>query len=548
MDYLAVSDLEGFANRKPDPEIGEEQSYDLGDLGDKWSFFTGKTASLMKRIEDMKTLEDASERIFKGLDTGMADFYAVEKVRENSDSYRVYSEQADEEVEIEKELLKPLLKGKDIESYSPEYQDRLLFFPYNTHKGGYELMRESNIKERYPKAHDYLKRHESELRQRQDGRFDDEEWYRYTNPRNLHHYDKDKICSPYNAFSPSFIFDTTKFHFTTGFAGAYGTITQEKASDFYGALTAILNSTLSQFFMEQTSTPMQGNYFSYEKRFIKNIPLPLIKYTTSEEERATSAHDLIQYADSIVFDSDDQLSIQARVRELSEDEEGIEAIYYTLSELCSDIAEVKGERQQLNLELLDYIGTYSDAETLGQLSGYQPPSGVSDNILAETSKTRDNLRVGEVGVELTNNKMQILATARYKPENEENYETDRWGYTETEPLPAMEFIGLSDSKQELMLEFVPRAVEEGGGFADFRESATKTNSLVDRIKALKLPKVADVEEGLNQYLEAKARDKELQTQLHRAYGLVDKIVYTLYDLNEEEIQAVESNLVNERGK
>lgn len=83
--------------------------------------------------------------------------------------------------------------------------------------------------------------------------------------------------------------------------------------------------------------------------------------------------------------------------------------------------------------------------------------------------------------------LTILATPRYKPADEEAHEIDRWGYTETGPLSEIEFHGLTDAQAALLREFVPYAVDEVGGFADFRETAAKTNSLIDRLEALMLP-------------------------------------------------------------
>lgn len=42
-------------------------------------------------------------------------------------------------------------------------------------------------------------------------------------------------------------------------------------------------------------------------------------------------------------------------------------------------------------------------------------------------------------------------------------------------------------------------MDESGGFANFRETATKTMSLVDRLRKLTLPALEDVREGLEPY-------------------------------------------------
>ncbi|WP_449289552.1 hypothetical protein [Natronorubrum sediminis] len=82
-------------------------------------------------------------------------------------------------------------------------------------------------------------------------------------------------------------------------------------------------------------------------------------------------------------------------------------------------------------------------------------------------------------------------------------------------------------------------MDEAGGFANFRETATKTNSLVDRLRKLTLPAVDDVRDGLESYLETKERAEELEAKIEKTDELIDEIVYELYGLTEEEIEIVE---------
>ena len=71
------------------------------------------------------------------------------------------------------------------------------------------------------------------------------------------------------------------------------------------------------------------------------------------------------------------------------------------------------------------------------------------------------------------------------------------------------------------------------------ETATKTNSLIDRLRKLTLPCVDDVREGLASYRETTARAEELETKIERTDALIDESVYELYGLTDEEIAIVE---------
>jgi hypothetical protein len=104
---------------------------------------------------------------------------------------------------------------------------------------------------------------------------------------------------------------------------------------------------------------------------------------------------------------------------------------------------------------------------------------------------------------------------------------------------ALSFHGLDAAQADLVEAFVPVAVDEAGGFADFRETATKTNSLVDRLEKLTLPALDDVRDGLERYREARERAAELDERIERTDQLIDEIVYELYGLTEEEIEIVE---------
>jgi hypothetical protein len=211
-----------------------------------------------------------------------------------------------------------------------------------------------------------------------------------------------------------------------------------------------------------------------------------------------------------------------------------------LVENAVQMGELKNALKRLNLSLLDHLGTYEEGQTLAEIGLTQPPKGSADSILQQTAEQKPNLRVGEATVVRESpTTVEIRLTARYKPEDEDAHETDQWGYTETEPLPALRITDLTETEADLLAAFVPVAVEEAGGFAGFRETATKTNSLVDRLRKLTLPRVRDVEAGLESYVETKRRAEDLEEKIERTDDLIDEIVYELYGLTDEEIEIVE---------
>jgi type II restriction/modification system DNA methylase subunit YeeA/tRNA1(Val) A37 N6-methylase TrmN6 len=283
-----------------------------------------------------------------------------------------------------------------------------------------------------------------------------------------------------------------------------------------GTALAIINSKLMDWYYRQ----------NYEDRAVKQTHLKSLPIVSS----AVLSSPVRNYLDAEALEW-----IQDR------DIDFEDSVEDALSELSSQMMSLGSERKQLNTHLPDYLGDYSFGVSLTELKGSQPAPGVADSIISCTSEDYENLRVGEGMIERENKKLVLKATARYKPEDENEYETDRWGYIETEPVPVIEFVGLSEREEALVEQFVPYAMDEADGFANFRESATKNNSLYDRITKLSLPKIADIDQGLNQYIDVWERARELESKLKTTDKTIDQIVYGIYDLTEEEIEIVESN-------
>ena len=381
------------------------------------------------------------------------------------------------------EVIKPLITGKDVRRYYIDSKDQYLIF---TRRG-------INI-EKYPAIKDHLSKYKEHLEPQPrghsgdwDGRKPgDYEWYEIQDSVEYwEEFKSEKICYPEIAATPRFTLDTNNY-FPNNKCFIFS------KEDWY--LNSLLNSTAAHFWFDNELSTLRGGYYQFRTVHLKEYPIPEISDTKREK----------------------------------------------LSSLAKKITGLIEDKNDLNLSLLDHLGSYSDGQTLSDIGLTQPPKGAADSILQQTTEQRPNLRVGTCEiVREDDNTVEIRLTARYKPDEEGDYKTDQWGYTETEPLPALRITDLTGTEADLIEQFVPVACEEAGGFAGFRETATKTNSLVDRLRKLTLPAVADVREGLEGYIETKERAEELEAKIERTDALIDEIVYELYGLTEEEIEIVE---------
>jgi len=297
-------------------------------------------------------------------------------------------------------------------------------------------------------------------------------------------------------------------------------------------LLASLNSTLhSYIYIKSSALATKDDFRQTTLAELRALPIRRIPFEVSCEVRARSTDRFIdQYREWV--DGGDRPSLP--------DPPAI--IHDTLVKLVDEVIALKERRQELVVSLLDYLGNYTEGNKLPDVGIFQP---TATNILDSTTEDLEKLRVGSVETERDDSTVTIYASARYKPEDEGVFETDRWGYTETDLLEVFTLADLTDTEAGLVEAFIPIAVEEGAGFAGFRDNATKTTSLLDRLKAITLPDPDDVEDDLRRYTETKERADELDEKVEWTDRLIDELVYELYGLTDEDIETVEESLKKE---
>ncbi len=246
-----------------------------------WHFRLGQPADLLERLREKgKPLEEVTERIFQGLKTSADDVYILDLIERRKKIVKAYSKALEEEVELESEIAKPLIKGGQMRRYLIEEPKKVIIFPYR----GMELIPKKEFQDRYPKCWEYLLANKRDLENREGGKMKGEGWYRYGRNQALDVIHLPKIITPDFALSASYCYDAEgTYYFTGGAAGGYGIIPKEQVNPKY--LLGLLNSRLLDWFLHQISTTFRGGYFSYEARFIKHLPIRLIDFSNPAEKK-----------------------------------------------------------------------------------------------------------------------------------------------------------------------------------------------------------------------------------------------------------------------
>ena len=289
-EFEKVHDLEGWRVAQTS-EVSETSEVLMGKINanrvteSEWNFSVGKDAGLFEKLSQMPIkLENATLRIFQGIKTSADKIYIVEELERKDNKVKIFSRQTETEHWLDSELLHPLVKGGDSKRYSLQKTNRLLLFPYAKQSDkGITLVPESVMKTNYSLTWQYLLENKAYLENREDGKMKGSKWHAYIYPKNFDVISLPKIFTPDIAAQSSFSIDLSgECYFTGGAAGGYGVLVSPDFNREY--MLGLLNSKLLEWFLHKIATSMRGGWFSYESRFIKNLPIRSINFSDPAEK------------------------------------------------------------------------------------------------------------------------------------------------------------------------------------------------------------------------------------------------------------------------
>ena len=220
-----------------------------------------------------RRVENVFSKIFQGLATSKDDVYFLQDCNESNNLVTGYSNQLERTVQIEKGLVRPLLKGEDVHRYEVIKTNRVVIFPYKLVEGKAVLYEENELKKLYPNGYSYLKECETILRSREKGRFNiDGAWFQFGRKQGISSAEEIKLVAPDISMGGNFALDIKgQFYQTTTI---YGYIKYDNVKCSYKSLLALLNSHLCWWFMQNTGNVMANGYYRYKPAYINPFPLP----------------------------------------------------------------------------------------------------------------------------------------------------------------------------------------------------------------------------------------------------------------------------------
>jgi len=240
-----------------------------------WTMSTGAAGDLLARLRTYPLkLSDVTDRIFQGIKTSGDAVYIVEELERADRRVHVRSKATGRDHWLEPDLLHPLVKGGDSRRYSLARTNRLILFPYERQGAASGLVAAERIENDLPLTWDYLMTNRAFLEARERGLLKGPTWYAYGRTQALDVMPLPKLFTPDLAPRAAFSWDPSgECFFTGGVAGGYGILPTAGYKPEY--LLGLLNSRLLDWVVKQTATSMRGGWYSFESRFIRDLPIAL---------------------------------------------------------------------------------------------------------------------------------------------------------------------------------------------------------------------------------------------------------------------------------
>ncbi|OHB65968.1 MAG: hypothetical protein A2V70_09540 [Planctomycetes bacterium RBG_13_63_9] len=237
-----------------------------------WALLGEADRRLIEKMRQRSvTLAEASSQIFQGLITSADAVYHLIRLGPG----RYYSTALKGDVEIEDEIMKPLVSGEDAIPFGTPPTDKHLIFPYLVTDEQCRLYTPKEMKQ-FRRCWQYLCENEKTLRGREHGKMDHDGWYGYVYPKNLDKHAMPKLLVP-RLLRSLFAGGDLRGVVWLDNVDVGGVLPKPGWDTCY--LLAVLNAPPLDFVWRKTAKLFRGGYHSANKQFIAPLPIPKTRST-----------------------------------------------------------------------------------------------------------------------------------------------------------------------------------------------------------------------------------------------------------------------------
>jgi len=241
-----------------------------------WSFSSGNASEILNQIRKYPPIQGILDGVYQGVVTGDNDSFWIHNCKRVNGHIVGFSKATNGNVELESEIVHPLMYGKTISRHKAKFNGTYLLYPYEFENEKTVLISENDLKNKYPKTYSYLSSIRQRLAARGSSTMKYPSWYSLWNQRSIQRLTQEgKILTPDVCFGGSMMidFEGRFFHADT----TYAIIPAKKHINLVNYIYSVLNSSVAWFFLVHTGSVQRGGYFRFKTSYIKPLPIPPIK-------------------------------------------------------------------------------------------------------------------------------------------------------------------------------------------------------------------------------------------------------------------------------
>jgi type I restriction-modification system DNA methylase subunit len=249
----------------------------------KWDLSNQDTLKVINKLQKQPyILKDVFSKISVGIQSLGDDIYLLKGTFEN-DIFIGYSKEINREIHLEKEIMKPFLKGEDVKCYGTLTTDLYVIYPhYIDENNKTKPFEEEDFKNNFPLTYKYLEQFKELLIERKiKYKTNPKYWYALHRSREISMFDNEKIITPEISLGTNMTYDADSFYHGTK---CYTFVKNKTFKESYKFYLAILNSSLMWFYLKNTGYELRGGFFAFKTAYLEPFPLPKLTNLKQQEQ------------------------------------------------------------------------------------------------------------------------------------------------------------------------------------------------------------------------------------------------------------------------
>ncbi len=264
-----------YARAKAGLEILQEFDVSPSTLSEQPWHLQGESASnIFTKMEKVGVpLREITARFGTGVQTG-------------ADRLLTLDESTARSTHLERKVLRPILKGRDVRRYSVNGRPKSLIFPYSVTNGEFTILEESKLRA-LKRTYKYLETHKAQLARRiwfgKDATELSGRWYGAMYLDSHSSFATPHLLTPSLSNRSNFALGTDCL-FATGTAGVTSIIPRQEVKESILYLLGVLNSSPINFYAVRHSPAFSGGYYKFSAPYLSHLPIRMIDFSAPHDK------------------------------------------------------------------------------------------------------------------------------------------------------------------------------------------------------------------------------------------------------------------------